>query len=162
MASSPVLGVSLWPNWPLRGVDLVIVNRRVNPPEEEGMTMSDNWPASSDPSIEFLIPLVRLSVRLSRSVFSPLTAPVLANPAAGLDDEPAEAGSSLELAALETLSTIDARLGEWPLPRLLFSVSFQSAGVGGTGPSAATPDGGGRRVGGDTMGPLPLLGLETL
>lgn len=44
----------------------------------------------------------------------------------------------------------------------MFSSSFQLAGVGGTGPSAATPLGGGLLVGGDVSGSLPLLGLVTL
>lgn len=40
--------------------------------------------------------------------------------------------------------------------------SRQSAGVGGTGPRAVTPLGGGRRVGGERIGSLPLFGRDVL
>lgn len=38
----------------------------------------------------------------------------------------------------------------------MLSPSLQFAGVNGTGPRAITPLGGGRRVGGDTIGSLPV------
>lgn len=44
----------------------------------------------------------------------------------------------------------------------LASVSTQSAGVGGTGPSDVTPLGGGRRVGGEMIGTTFLSTLWTL
>lgn len=61
------------------------------------------------------------------------------------------------------LSTLDVsivkpdELGD--LPRLWRPSSVQSAGVGGTGPRAVTPLGGGRLVGGDRIGSVVLLRL---
>lgn len=157
---SPVRGVSMLDR-PLRGVDLLIVGLRTRPMAAGGITISVSRLFSRDPSIESRTPLVLLSLRLSRSVFSPLTAPVRANPLLELLPEAAESGFSLELVALEILSTREVRTGDGSRPRLS-SVSTQSAGVGGTGPNADTPLGGGRRVGGDMIGSLPLFGLDTL
>ena len=116
-----------------------------------------------DASIEIRDALVLLSVRLSRKVFSPLTAFVLARLPDWLSPEVADSGKA------PALSTLDVSACEWPSGddchrgvRLLDeSVSTQSAGVGGTGPRAATPLGGGLRVGGDATGSL-VLGLLTL
>lgn len=116
-----------------------------------------------DASIECREALVLLSVRLSRNVFSPLTAFVLARLLDGLSPDVADSGKA------PALSTLEVSACEWPSgddrPRGVrfddASVSTQSAGVGGTGPRAATPLGGGRRVGGDTTGSL-VVGLLTL
>ncbi len=100
--------------------------------------------------------LVLLSLRLSRRVFSPLTAPVLASPAGGLaDPEATGTVASRELPVVDDPSAEDGGFGEEdPLSWLLSTSSIQSAGVGGTGPSVV---GRGRRVGGDVIGSLPPL-----
>jgi len=124
------------------------------------MTISESPCA---PSSEFrALPLVRLSVRLSRKLFSPLKAGVLdKTPVAELADDTADSGCALELLTLAVSTIADALLLAVSVVELLgwvFGVSpdsCQFAGVGGTGPKAVTPLGGGRRVGGDTMGSLP-------
>lgn len=115
--------------------------------------MSVRLAASIEPSMEARTPpLVRLSLRRSRSVFSPLTAPVRDSPVAEPGGDPGgdpipPGGLSPELPELTALSSNDGLLGEGVVSELPRSV--QSAGVGGTGPRAVTPLGGGRRVGGD-------------
>lgn len=142
---------------PLRGVP-----RRTEMRRERlgpwGTMMLDRGcaPASDSP----LLCLVRLSVRLSRSDFSPRTAPVLFNPPPAELEPDAESGGT---AVLPLLSTLDVSIVKpdvfGDLPRLWRSSWAQSAGVGGTGPRAVTPLGGGRLVGGDMIGSLVLLRL---
>jgi hypothetical protein len=139
--------------------------------------MSDNGcvaTAARDASMESRCTLPRLSLRLSRSVFSPLTARARARPPAELAPEAeaeaeadpvADAGVGagslvavepmLELVMLEVSIAESCGVGDGCL---LFDESTQSAGVGGTGPSAVTPLGGGRRVGGEITGSV-LIGL---
>jgi hypothetical protein len=160
---SPVLGVSLVR--PVRGVPRLIVKRRCSPPAEgDGITISERCGGLAEVSIEPRVPpLVLLSLRRSRSVgaFSLLTAGLLVRPPAGLADEAPYSGRGLatELPTLEVSTacttaasgdSVDGASG----PGML-SPSLQFAGVGGTGPKAAIPLGGGRRVGGDTIGSLP-------
>jgi hypothetical protein len=110
-------------------------------------------------SMEPRMPLGRLSLRLSRSVFeSPRTAPWRTKVDAEAGGEPAFGTYSPELPELTALSSKDVLLGDGSLP----CISAQLAGVGGTGPRAATPSGGGRRVGGDLIDSLWLLVRETL
>jgi hypothetical protein len=141
-----------------------------------GMTMSvSDGAAAREASIESRWYLPRLSLRLSRSVFSPRTARARAKPPAELPPEAdaeaepvAEAGvgdgpsvtadSMLELVMLDVSTAESCGGGDGPL---LFSDSIQSAGVGGTGPRAVTPLGGGRRVGGEATGSV-LNGLGIL
>lgn len=106
-----------------------------------------------------LLCLVRLSLRRSRRDFSPLTAPALASWAPAELDPDVEDSGTPELVALDALAVSTLRLG-WPgrFGRCRSS-STQSAGVGGTGPRAATPPGGGRRVGGEATGSDVLLRL---
>ena len=145
MSARPLLG----PPPPLRGVDFVMVGRRMRLPTDpaDGIIMLDSvrpwpWPCpwlcgcvstACDMSIEFLaLPIrVRLSVRRSRSVFSPRTAParprtlfvptMLPLPvmfASGECElcvesvELAESPRSRELVALDVLLSRDSRLGE--------------------------------------------------
>lgn len=102
------------------------------------------------PALESLVPgLVRLSARLSRRVFSSLTAPFLDScPPAELEAE-ADSGGCGDVAALDVSIF---KTGWGCLPFGWRSCSFQSAGVGGTGPSAVMPSGTGRLVGGDAIG----------
>lgn len=153
----------------------MIVNLLVKPLDDDGITISESGSALIDASMESLTPLVRLSFRRSRSVFSPLMALALVKPPAGLapdadadvdvdadavadadaDMEPdviAESGPGLELVMLEVSAALS--LGG-DLPLWLVSLSIQSAGVGGTGPKVVTPLGGALRVGGETMGSDP-------
>ena len=60
---------------------------------------------------------------------------------------------ALELAMLPASLTSETGGGDWPRG-WAEALSTQSAGVGGTGPRAATPSGGGRLVGGEVMGAL--------
>lgn len=98
-----------------------------------------------------LLCLVRLSLRLSRSDFSPRTAPVLARlPPDGLDPGVADSGGcAVELDELDVSTLRPACAARFACCR---SSSTQSAGVGGTGPSAVIPFGGGLLVGGDRTG----------
>ena len=107
----------------------------------------------------WLLCLVRLSVRLSRSDFSPLTAPVLFNPPPAELDPDADSGGATAMPFSPADVSIDRPDVLGDLPRLCRSSSAQSAGVGGTGPRAVTPLGGGRLVGGDKTGSLVLLRL---
>ena len=105
--------------------------------------------------------LVRLSVRLSRKDFSPRTAPVLFKPPPAELDPDDESGWT-EVPLLSTLDVSIVRpgwLGDLPCLWRSDSWSSQLAGVGGTGPSAVTPLGGGRLVGGDTIGSVVRLRL---
>lgn len=120
-----------------------------------GTTMSaSGWmPGLGSP----LILLVRLSVRRSRSDFSQRTAPALAScPPAELDPE-AESGGWEE--SVEALEVSMLRAGGGAARVRWRSSSTQLAGVGGTGPRAAIPCGGGLRVGGETMGSGVLFRL---
>lgn len=130
-------------------------------PEPDGMTISDKVCASMDASIEWrALPLVLLSFRRSWSVFSPRRARARAKPPAELTVDAVDSGCALELSRLESSLTNDVRFGDSLLR--WSSASIQSAGVGGTGPRAATPPGGGRLVGGDVTGSLPPPTLLTL
>lgn len=156
---SPVCGVSIQPadRWPppLRGVPRLMVNLRLRPPELDGMTISDSGCAPSDASMESCTPcLVRLSLRRCSSVFSPRTARARASPPAELAWEVAiDTADSGSLATEVTAGDCD--LGG-------SGSSVQLAGVGGTGPKAVTPLGGGRLVGGDIMGAPFSPALDTL
>lgn len=130
---SPVLGVSLWLNRPLLGVDLVIVGFRLS--TVEGTTMSEGVMASAQglldiSSLEEGCLRVLLSVLLWRMVLgSPFTACVLAKPEE-LDPE-LDSVTVLEL-TLE-VSIVSPLFGDLPLTAI--SSSTQPAGVGGTGPN---------------------------
>ena len=103
--------------------------------------------------------LVRLSFRRSRSVFSPLRACCLARFGDELDDDALDSGFAFELPTL----AVSVAWGVVPFGDSvrcdtgfgIASSCCQFAGVGGTGPRAITPLGGGRRVGGDIIGSLP-------
>jgi len=139
----------------LRGVDLLIV-RRLDSVVVFGTTMLAS--GCTAPSNEFLEPLGLLSARLCIIVLlSSRTALVLTNPPE-LDPEVADS-SAVALALLtvgcSTLEVSIRKAGDRPLsggPFLWPSSSTHPAGVGGTGPSAAMPFGGGRRVGGEAAG----------
>lgn len=102
---------------------------------------------------------VRLSFRLSRKDFSPRTAPVRFRPALVEPDPEPESGTAGGLDAAAAAVSIVNPIGLGDLPRPCCSSPTQSAGVGGTGPSAVTPLGGGLLVGGETTGSLVLLRL---
>lgn len=140
----------------LRGVDLVIV-RRLERVVAFGTTIFAN--GCTAPSSEFLDGRVLLSARLCMMVLlSCRTARVLAKPPE-LDPEVADSSRIVLAPCIAGGSTVEVsirRAGDRPLsggpPPLCPSSSTQPAGVGGTGPSAATPSGGGRRVGGEAFG----------
>jgi hypothetical protein len=119
--------------------------------------MSDSgWMLASEPPLECL---VRLSLRRSRKVFSPLTAPALdSRPPPELRSE--SGGVYTLLPATVDVSIVNSGWGD--LPGRCRSSSTQSAGVGGIGPRAVTPPGGGRLVGGETTGSVVLLRLWDL
>lgn len=131
----------------------------MRPPELEGTTISEILcgcvMASMEPCDVWRL---RLSALLWRIVLSCRTALALFKPPV-LFDDPNGSGTSGALAAVVVSIT---RPGERPRPARLgwpdwprsASVSTQSAGVGGTGPSDVTPLGGGRLVGGEIIGTL--------
>ena len=157
---SPVLGVSLV--LPVRGVPRLMVKRRCSPPDGPGITISERGCGFAELSIEPRVPaLVLLSLLRSIRVFSPLTAGLLVNPPDGLAKDSPDSGWGLTVAlpalgvsaacaAGGSRNGVCCRVG----PGML-SPSLQLAGVGGTGPKAAIPPGGGLRVGGDMIGSLP-------
>lgn len=112
---SPVRGVSEFERL-LRGVPLFMVNLRVKP-VPEGMTISDSGCgcASMDASIEWRkLPLVLLSLRRSRRVFSPRRARARAKPPAELAVDVDDSAWALELSWLELslMLTSDVRFGD--------------------------------------------------
>lgn len=133
---------------PLRGVFLCTETRRaILGPCGTRISDKGSTPTTEAPRLC----RVRLSLRRSRRVFSPRTAPARVNPA---ELEP-EADSSvvcvLEAALALSVSIVNpAAAGV--LGRTPGVSSTQLAGVGGTGPRAAIPLGGGRRVGGAIVG----------
>lgn len=75
-----------------------------------------------------------------------------------LADDTADSAFALELPMLDVSVPWDVPvplLGDSAFCGWSIGSSVQFAGVGGTGPRAVTPLGGGRRVGGDTIGSLP-------
>lgn len=132
---------------PLRGVFLWMETCR-DKPLLGGTMISDKGPTFEGPRA---CRVRLLSVRLSRSVFSPpRTAPCLDNPAELDPDNDSSVLSSLLLAALE-VSIVRPEAAD-PLTSTSGVSSTQLAGVGGTGPNAVTPLGGGRLVGGAMIG----------
>lgn len=136
-----------------------MVRRRCRP-DAPGMTMSERGCGPPEASIEPRdVPLVRLSLLRSSSVFSPRTAGLLVKPPELDEDVPDSGGGpALELPMLDVSTPCAAATLEGREPGAgpgMLSPSLQFAGVGGTGPSAETPLGGGLRVGGDTIGSLP-------
>lgn len=139
-----------------------MVKRRCSPLDGPGITISERGCGFAEASMEPRVPaLVLLSLLRSISVFSPLTAGLLVNPPDGLAEEAPDSGWGLatELptpgvstpcATGGSRDNVDCTTG----PGML-SPSLQLAGVGGTGPRAAIPPGGGLRVGGDMIGSLP-------
>ena len=155
MFSSPDSSRTFLP--PLRGVPRCTENRR-DTLDPCGTMISERGCAPALESSRLC--RVRLSVRLSRNDFSPRTAPVLFNPPPAELDPDDESGWT-EVPLLSTLDVSIVRPGGLGDLVVLWcsTLSFQLAGVGGTGPSAATPLGGGRLVGGDTIGSVVLLRL---
>jgi hypothetical protein len=153
-----------------------MVNRRCSPPDGPGITISERGCGFAEASIEpRVVPRVLLSLLLSSKVcaLSPLTAGLLVKPPAGLA-EALDSGSGLAIglsgcgasvACTAILFGVCILFGGSvlfggscscePGPGML-SPSLQFAGVSGTGPKAAIPPGGGRRVGGDTIGSFPV------
>ena len=145
---------------PLRGVVLLICVLRdsVFAPGTMISVIEIPWAARS---MELRVLRVRLSARRWTMVLSWRTARARARPAEGV----AAVGpmSSLVFCELLTLAVSSVSAGV-PLPSAFGCASWstQFAGVGGTGPNAATPVGGGRLVGGETTGVTVSLALLTL
>lgn len=140
-----------------------MVKRRWRPPDGPGITISERPCGLTEASIELrLLVRVLLSLLRSISVFSLLTAGLLVNPPDGLAEETLVSGSGVvaQLRLLGVLWETGAGTGfgcsmaEAAGPGML-SPSLQLAGVGGTGPRADIPPGGGLRVGGDMIGSGP-------
>ncbi len=140
---------------PLRGVPRCTEKRRERF-EPWGTTISDSCCASVLDSALWC--LVRLSFRLSRRVFSPRTAPVLFKPLLGLAPV-ADSGTLCAWVLPKSDVCIVNSGGLGVVERCCWrSSSTQLAGVGGTGPRAVTPPGGGRLVGGEAIGGFIAFG----
>ena len=78
-----------------------MVKRRCSPPEGPGITISERACGLAEASIEPRVPiLVLLSLLLSISVFSPLTAGLLVRPLDGLAEEAPDSGWGLTASVL--------------------------------------------------------------
>lgn len=139
------LGVSAWLDLALRGVDFVMVGRRVGPVLtmiSEGATAAAQGLLDGPSGTAFCLAL--LSLRRSLMLFgSPLTALFLANPEEFEPEFDSTPAPLLEVTL--DVSMLSPLLGDLPLPAI--SSSTQPAGVGGTGPRFDI--GGSLRVGGD-------------